>query len=246
MATAHRRNVQQRVAQARPSRANRPVGHAQGVGGVGKVNNSNAVPMGRPATPSTPSTPPPAPNPAAGAPAPWDTDPLYVSGVGQANQRRNNDKSDLNAGWQAREQYYGFGQNANPYSQAASLSRQHDIRRRGTVNGAGHQLYSGSTVNRLRGADYDYDFNVKGLERQHAAEEAQNRREQREADERYDEAVQNFKAEAIDRIVSEAPEPQPEQDFGGPPAPGGGGKKSKPKPKPHKPQQQQPKNKGKR
>jgi len=56
---------------------------------------------------------------------------------------------------------------ANPTSRAAALEAAYKTANRGTMAGAGYQLYSGSTSNRLGTNRRDYDFNRDSLAKEY-------------------------------------------------------------------------------
>lgn len=193
-----------RVSAARPLHTRIGLGQAQ------PVHPASGLAGNRPATPGVH-----APKAPAAISPPWETDPLYASGAGEALQTLQDKTAGLNAGWQYKQEQYGLGQYANnPYSQAALLGRKHEAARKGIVNTSGLNLYSGNTVNHLAGADRNYDINLKNLEAREAAEEAQYTSEQQAAQDAYDEAIGNFKTEALERAAKTEPAAAPKAGHG--------------------------------
>jgi hypothetical protein len=137
--------------------------------------------------------------------APWETDPLSQSAFAQANKTFGNTQAYIASNREGLERHYGFDANgqASPYSLASQLQRRHDSERRGAINGAGLSLYSGSTVNHLRGADFRYAQDEAGLKEQYASELAKLSRQEQEAEEAKEGAYQEGREGAIDRLGEE-------------------------------------------
>jgi hypothetical protein len=152
---------------------------------------------------------------------PWDSG-AETSAQGLGLQYANR-QAGLSGDQTYEEEQTGIGANGanNPYSDAAMLKRQRDIGNRGAVNGAGNQLYAGSTVNAVRGVAGAYDRNLKGLEASFARNQELRRRQQQEAEADYQTGLGSIQESALDRAVESPSEPV---------APG----RPRPKPKPRK------------
>jgi hypothetical protein len=227
------RSVAAAVAAARPVRAASGVGNATSLGKVVGVPGSPQVPQvsqkgganrGTSLNPLTkrvagggaPSAS------AAAAPtrdsaAPWDAQ--AESEAGEAETAFNTKEAELAGNWTAREGYYGFGANGanNPYSQASLLATHHEWNERGVLNGAGNQLYAGSTVNAHRQETGRYTTSYGQLLQAYEDEKAAKEREETAAGSAYETALKNAGLGAIGR--ASATEPEPVAAGGG----GGGG-----------------------
>ncbi len=207
-----------RVPHARPTRIGVGPGHPAGRGKIG-------VSPGRPVGPRKPPPTPPTPGlaaPAAPAVKPWDAQAEEQWGAGE--QSYNDRLAELEGGWQSREEWYGLGATKNPYSQAALLERRHEIARRGNLNSAGNQLYAGSLVNAMAGADRNYNEGFESLRAAYAAEQEQNERQKEQARHEREAEEGATNREAIERAEEVEPPPTP-----GPEGAGGGNKKGKAK-----------------
>lgn len=105
-----------------------------------------------------------------------------------------------------RESGFGLGE-GDPYSEAAKLKEQRDNARRGTLNTAGNQIYAGSTVNRLRGANRQYDVDYKRLQDQFAQAQAAYGRGVGRTARDAQQGLSAIKEGAIDRRAASEPQP---------------------------------------
>lgn len=115
------------------------------------------------------------------------------------------------------------------------LDRRHEAERRGTLNSAGLNLYSGSTVNHLRGADFRYGQDQYNLKGEYEGERSKLERQEGEAKEAREGAYREGREGAIGRLGEEELPVTPAK-----------GKKKGGNNKPKKPpiRQQQPKHNG--
>lgn len=156
---------------------------------------------------------------------PWDSQATLESA---GSYRNAQDKlAGIRGNWDAEQRSIGIGQGYenNPYSQASLLQRQREIGNRGAINGAGNQLYAGSTVNHLGQVERGYNEGYAHLQEQYEARKAQVEREETATQHEAEQEQEEAQLAAIERAREEAPEPAPvgESSGGG----GGGGSKGK-------------------
>lgn len=95
-----------------------------------------------------------------GRPAPMPFDSTAERESGELGNEAADERAYLAARYAAAQHELGFGVGASdPYSKAAENLRGYAADRRGTLNGAGNQLYSGSTANALSEGRGRYDRN---------------------------------------------------------------------------------------
>lgn len=141
--------------------------------------------------------------------APWETDPLSQNAFALANKTYGNTAAYIGANREGLERHYGLNANGeplgetSPYSLAMQLQRRRENERRGAVTGAGLNLYSGSTINHLRGADFRYGQDQAGLKEQFASELEKLRRQETEAEEAKEGAYQEGREGANERLGEE-------------------------------------------
>lgn len=119
-----------------------------------------------------------------------------------------------------RERSFGLSEGyndpaANPWSQAALLQHQHDVGTRGTMNSAGLNLYSGSTVNGLASNDRQYAMGLGQLKQQQEEEQAAWAREEQELAQERQTAREEASGGAVERAAETEPEPMPATGGGG-------------------------------
>lgn len=152
---------------------------------------------------------------------PWDA---QAEREWSAGENKYGDRyADLNGAWKAREEWYGFGETNNPYSQASMLAHQHKVDNRRVLNSAGQQLYSGITVSRHQGADRSYNVNLESLKAAYEAERAKKERELQEAMHEWEAEQAAIREGPIARAEEVEPMPLATPGGGG----GGGGGKGK-------------------
>lgn len=216
-----RRNLAARVAAARPVRAGSGVGNARpvsakvGIGGAHRARPGVGVGPARPvAGPGVGGgAPAPAPQPVG---VPWDAQAEREFGSGE--QTYQDKIAGLSGDWKSRQEWYGLGETNNPYSQASLLAHQHEVDQRAVMNGAGLQLYSGSTVNNHAAADRSFDIGYESLKAAYAAEEARVRREEEQARHAWEAEEGAIREGALERATEAEPPAAPL-----PPGAGGGG-----------------------
>jgi hypothetical protein len=160
--------AQPRSAIANAVRAPKP---GSGLKGVSKPKQGYANQALTKATKGTnvpaPSVPPQGGGPTpVGTTSPWDTDPISQSKFTNANTNYSNAIGYDASNRESLVNSYGWGAIGpngetinpvySPFSIASLLQRTHDINRRGAVNGAGLNLYSGATTSHLQQADFRY------------------------------------------------------------------------------------------
>jgi hypothetical protein len=179
------------------------------------LSQARPVPQPRQAAAPTSS---PSPQPVS-ASTPWDA--AAAGTEASALKRREDTLSGLGARWTLEQQEYGLeGPYAdyknNPYSKAALLQQNYDNARRGTTNSAGLQLYAGSSINAQNANTNHYGEGRNALEKAYAADFAQNRAERLEAENGYQEAIDNARWEAVQAALKAEPEAAPEAGGGTP------------------------------
>lgn len=168
-------------------------------------------------------SPAPQPQQQASGPMPWD--------VAAANQeagalaKRNNTLTGLNAGWGRTQQEYGLegpwaDYASNPFSRAALLQRSYDNAKRGTLNGAGNQLYAGSYVNSQNQNTHQFSLGRNELQNAYANAQAEYISKQQEAENAYNESLAEAAWNRVNAGLQSQPEPMPAAPGPTPPAPG--------------------------
>jgi len=227
MARPRRQVLRAAVAQNRQAQPRLAVGqNRRATGNIG-------VSRGRPARPSVGRGSGGAAQPSAGAlngstgtpqasgAMPWDSQATMETAGAYRNAE---DKlAGLRGNWDAEQRSIGIGQGYenNPYSQASLLQRQREIGLRGTLNGAGNQLYAGSTVNRLGSVEHGYSEGYAHLNERYEAQRAREEREELATQHEIQSEQEQAQLEAIRRAEEQAPEPAPVNEA---PSSGGGGK----------------------
>lgn len=202
------RNLAVRVAAARPARAGSGVANARVAApriGVGQARStgiglSAAHAVAGPAGPSASPTSPP-------SGSPWDSQAEREWGAGE--QAYNDRVSGLEGDWQSRQEWYGLGETNNPYSQAGLLAHNHEVGQRGVMNGAGLQLYSGSTVNARASQDRSFDIGLESLKAAFAAEQARVDREEEGVTHQWESDQGAIREGALARAAEAEPPPAP-------------------------------------
>jgi len=216
-----RRSVLAKVSQARPARAAGAIGQARparpriGLGQARPAGGGGSQSSGGGGGGGT------APPPAAQAPAaqPWDAQAERESGA--AGRKFGDTYADITGGWNAREEWYGYGETSNPYSQAALLSHRHDVDNRTVLNSANNQLYAGSTVNRHQAADRRFSIDSEALKAAFEAERAKKDRELQQAEHEYGDEIAGIREGPILRAEELEPAPAPASGGGSSGSPGG-------------------------
>jgi hypothetical protein len=151
--------------------------------------------------------------------SPWNAQ--AANSEAGALKREEDSLAGLSSQWLLTQQRYGLegpyaDYKSNPYSEAARLQRSYDNARRGTVNGAGLQLYAGSTVNHQNQNTSHFNEGRDSLEKAYAAAGAQNQAERLAAENAYAEAVDNARWEALQTQLAEKPEAATAPEASGP------------------------------
>jgi hypothetical protein len=150
---------------------------------------------------------------------PWDSQAEREWGAGEkAYQDR---RSALEGDWQSRDEWFGLGETNNPYSQASLLSHRHEVGKRGVMNSAGLQLYSGSTVNARASTDRTFNIGLESLKAAYEAERARKDRELLQAQHEWESEGNEIREGAVGRVAESEPPPAPGPEGGGQPGLGG-------------------------
>jgi hypothetical protein len=158
---------------------------------------------------------------------PWDVGAANDEAL--AGKKYANAASTLDSSWLRTQQDYGLegpwaDVASNPYSRAAAFQRSYDNARRGTTNSAGRNLYAGSYINAQNQNTRQMNIGRDDLQKSYAQANAQHVAEKQEAQNRYQEELNQAAWERVNAGLGSEPEPMPTG--------GGGGKPGK---KPKKP-----------
>lgn len=142
----------------------------------------------------------------APAAMPWDSQAERESA--ELGNEAGDTRASLAADYERFQREAGFGLGAdNPYSAAATLKQQRDSNRRGTLNTAGNQIYAGSTINKLRGANRRYDVGYQKLQDQNAQAQAAYQRGLGRTQRDQQQGAAAIKEGALNRKVASEPQP---------------------------------------
>lgn len=184
------------------------LGRAQVAPSPGRLGQNQAVKQGLSAAPQ------------AGAPAPAQAQPLLPWDIAAANdeagaqKRLANTNASLDAGWIGTENEFGLAPGfndyaSNPYSRAALLQRSYDNAKRGTLNSAGQQLYSGSYINAQNTNTHDFSMGRDELEKARGRAYSEYIGNKQRAQDEYNEALSNAAWARIQAGLESEPEPAP-------------------------------------
>ena len=137
---------------------------------------------------------------------PWDSQAERESA--ELGNEAADTQTSLGADYERFQRELGFGVGAdNPYSQVAQLKERRDNNRRGTLNTAGNQIYAGSTVNRLRGANRQYDVGYQQAQDQFAQAQAAYGRGVGSTQRDTQQGLSRIQEGALNRKVASEPQP---------------------------------------